>query len=377
MAEEDLANALNRLHNFTHPRIDPRTQTRLLRIAQPTRAPTPSYTLETHNLRDLLSARYRALSYTWGDASALTTVFVSGQPFAARANLGAFLAVAAARAETGLFFIDAVCINQLDEAERAAQVGAMARIFRCADEVVAWLGAPAESAAAGVRALAAAPRGAAPRGAAEWAGLRYLGCHPYWRRVWIVQEVVLARRVAVWCGVFVFPLSVLGGAGGDVSSGSRSYCTGLDEKGRPGAYRTAAARAPCPAEVVVTHRLRHGPQPVLDATAQGTRVGTMDEMMADLRRPHTTTTTYQDTTPDLLHLMIRKFGRQECSNPRDRLYGFLGMLAERSRRMVVPDYGRDVRYAFYQALRVGMAEIYAERDGSPMGRQYLSGVLLR
>ncbi|ETR98561.1 heterokaryon incompatibility, partial [Trichoderma reesei RUT C-30] len=86
---------------------------------------------------------YRALSYTWGAATSpehVRTIRVSDQDFVVRQNLFDFLCSAAARKEEGLFFIDAICINQLDLDERQAQVQSMALIYRRATAVISWLG---------------------------------------------------------------------------------------------------------------------------------------------------------------------------------------------------------------------------------------------
>ncbi|EHK18317.1 uncharacterized protein TRIVIDRAFT_131892, partial [Trichoderma virens Gv29-8] len=86
---------------------------------------------------------YRALSYTWGKATSaddLQTIRVNNQEYFVRQNLFDFLASAAARKEHGLFFVDAVCINQLDYDERQAQVQAMGLVYSRATSVISWLG---------------------------------------------------------------------------------------------------------------------------------------------------------------------------------------------------------------------------------------------
>jgi hypothetical protein len=94
--------------------------------------------------------------------------------------------------------------------------------------------------------------------------------------------------------------------------------------------------------------------------AQGTKIGTIEEMTMDLRKASEVIVTYQSQIPDLLHQLVRKFGKQECSDPRDRLYGLLGLLNERSRARVEVNYERDVSYAYYQALKFGLQELCGE-----------------
>jgi hypothetical protein len=96
--------------------------------------------------------------------------------------------------------------------------------------------------------------------------------------------------------------------------------------------------------------------------AQGTKIGTLEEMTIDLRKASEVIVTYQSQIPDLLYQLVRKFGKQECSDPRDRLYGLLGLLNERNRARVDVNYERDASYAYYQALKIGLQELYGERS---------------
>jgi hypothetical protein len=73
--------------------------------------------------------------------------------------------------------------------------------------------------------------------------------------------------------------------------------------------------------------------------------------------------TFQDLAPDLLHKTVRKFGSLDCSNSGDKLYGLIGILDERTRASVEPDYTRGVSHAYYQTLKIGYQELYRE-DGS-------------
>ncbi len=74
---------------------------------------------------------------------------------------------------------------------------------------------------------------------------------------------------------------------------------------------------------------------------------------------------YQSRIPDPLYLAVRKFGKLQCTDPRDRLYGLLGLLDDRTRARIKPDYTRDVDYAFRQALQIGLEELCGHRNGRP------------
>ncbi|KAH8889016.1 hypothetical protein GQ53DRAFT_870792 [Thozetella sp. PMI_491] len=359
---QDLDKSLNDKSGFRHIDLNPQTEVRLLRISHAEGDIRPRYALETAALADLTSTRYRALSYTWGLATTATDVYeitVNDQAFYVRRNLFGFLQTVTAKRVSGLFFIDAICINQLSAPEREAQVQAMASIFRNADEVIGWLGIPSQRGLEDIRALAQATRISSTKwGAAEWAGFRRLAYHRYWTRMWIVQEVLLAASMTIWCGFFVFPISLFG----NTLSSSADSTVGADKQGRPAASKSYAAKLQSPAHIIINHRTRqllHDAKQ--DPLAQGTHVGTMDEMLMLVRKPHTVVTLYQSRIPDRLHEILHKFGSLECSDKRDRLYGLLGLMQEHTRARIKPDYGRGIDYAYRQALKIGFEELISER----------------
>ncbi|SPO07046.1 uncharacterized protein DNG_09740 [Cephalotrichum gorgonifer] len=85
---------------------------------------------------------YNALSYRWVKSSALDVV-LDGKSFQITSSLGSCIEHLAAHADTRIW-IDAVCINQTDNAEKSHQVQAMSRIYRQAAKVLLWLGPSAD-----------------------------------------------------------------------------------------------------------------------------------------------------------------------------------------------------------------------------------------
>jgi hypothetical protein len=169
--------------------------------------------------------------------------------------------------------------------------------------------------------------------------------------------VLLASRMRVWCGAFTFPLALFD----DTTHTLPSPKTKVADNGRPATVVSALSRLRSPAATVVMHRLRHVLLPARDVLEQGTKVGTLEEMRRDLRSPYTVAKTFQSGTSNLLHQVMRKFGRLESSDPRDKLYGLLGILDESSGARVEPDYTEGVSYAYYQALKIGLWELYCDR----------------
>jgi hypothetical protein len=84
---------------------------------------------------------YEALSYEWGSPAKPHSVFVSGGfPLPVTANLHAALSQLRDRHLARTLWVDAICINQDDLAEREQQVRLMPGIYYKANRVLVWLG---------------------------------------------------------------------------------------------------------------------------------------------------------------------------------------------------------------------------------------------
>jgi len=83
---------------------------------------------------------YSALSYAWGEAQEQRFIQLNGKPFAVSPNLLQALEAIRNRDIELLVWVDAVCINQMEVAERNHQVTMMGDIYRNAKSVLAWIG---------------------------------------------------------------------------------------------------------------------------------------------------------------------------------------------------------------------------------------------
>lgn len=83
---------------------------------------------------------FEALSYVWGDPSRTVEIHCNGLPFQITDNLHAALLERRRRNITSLMWVDALCINQDDTEERTRQVRMMKEIYSKAQRVVIWLG---------------------------------------------------------------------------------------------------------------------------------------------------------------------------------------------------------------------------------------------
>jgi hypothetical protein len=112
-------------------------------------------------------------------------------------------------------WVDSLCINQKDDVERGSQVQRMGLIYTKADTVIMWLGEEENSSDMAMnflnefrQVLAEDSQGRAQisqmLGDAAydpaWVALRHLFERPYWSRLWILQEVLLARNPVIACG---------------------------------------------------------------------------------------------------------------------------------------------------------------------------------
>lgn len=84
--------------------------------------------------------KYKALSYVWGDASRTSPITVNGQVFQATTNLRDALQYIRRHDETVTLWVDAICINQHDNAEKVHQIAMMGNIYASSDDCVVWMG---------------------------------------------------------------------------------------------------------------------------------------------------------------------------------------------------------------------------------------------
>ncbi|KAI0891820.1 heterokaryon incompatibility protein-domain-containing protein [Annulohypoxylon nitens] len=157
---------------------------------------------------------FATLSYTWGDPNVTEDILVNDETVKVRKNLADAFRVFRQHnwfrpIHYGLW-VDALCINQEDEAERGAQVAKMRVIFANSWTTVAFLGNATKTSGTAIELLKTLAEtwvtsaeipptmlfdlqvdpGAFGHG--KWLALHDFLQRPYWSRLWIVQEVALA-----------------------------------------------------------------------------------------------------------------------------------------------------------------------------------------
>ncbi|KAK5089537.1 hypothetical protein LTR70_005927 [Exophiala xenobiotica] len=152
---------------------------------------------------------FHALSYEWGHESAMQTILVNGKPLQIRQNLWQFLR----RAESlewlrGLpLWVDAICIDQGTIGERNHQVRLMSRIYAHAQTVIAWVGFGDNSMRYLLRDLRRLYERKRPWDEYNTSirkkllrGVETFSSLPYWSRMWIIQELLLAKCITLMYG---------------------------------------------------------------------------------------------------------------------------------------------------------------------------------
>jgi hypothetical protein len=168
---------------------------------------------------------FEALSYTWGTDQSLDPVICDGKTISVTSNLLAALHQFRSRSRARTLWIDAICINQADNAEKAKQVVLMRRIYTSAHRVLIWLGPnsgnsweammliPKLLRAKEIQAAKNSTRIFMEMGAQEkkdlglpldmnsaYPALRALLKRTWFTRMWIIQEVAVSREAILVCG---------------------------------------------------------------------------------------------------------------------------------------------------------------------------------
>lgn len=274
---------------------------------------------------------YAAMSYCWGPVPEESYMTIDGRK--ARVRQSAATALRSVIREAGeLIWIDAICINQEDIPEKGRQVAIMKDIYMHANEVRIWLGNLEDDVA--YRAIEAARRihaqciqetnhlkdlslhlygkggggfkysdAALPElEGCGWESLRELYSLPWFTRLWVVQEVALARKATCYVGKYTVDADVV----------------------------TVAARW-------MVHRKYH------------------KHFGGEVEGIENASSMYRPTARPLSN-QLRRMHRQGCMDDRDRVYGLLGILSPRVAAAIVPDYTLPLVDVYTRTHRVSFEE---------------------
>ena len=314
---------------FKYSRL-PENHIRLLRIIS---IGNPSCCeLYTAPLNDDL--RFRAISYAWGSDKLTHRIKCNDMIMNVTesvADMFSSPAISALCVDMPIW-VDAACINQRDDDEKAQQVQMMGSLYSRAKEVIVWLGAASDDSDSATKQLHAwstnetfltaeslikltrntqdfFEAGLKPQHDPIYNALGALFCRSWFTRLWVFQEKVLAQRCRLFCGsaaitferlvlvadamtrlyLYTFPLE---------SPRTETYVTSMYTVFQMGSMRQASGN---------------------------------DEPVALAVR------VYEGDIPTLAELM--KFGDdKKVSNPHDRIYGLIGLATPEARERISIDY---------------------------------------
>lgn len=263
---------------------------------------------------------YEALSYTWGTSEKCCAINLNGShTLPITRNLSNALQRLKRRHEFRTLWVDAVCIDQKDVEEKTAQVALMSQVYRRASCVNVWLGEPMPDALSyqhngtdrteNVRGAESQKVNADKSssnpfelvGGVNHSIAQALASNPpgWHGRMWTVQEFVLAKQVI--------------------------FCWGTAQL----AYDEAARQSLEDAEQeMISAVVRRKPG---YASAE---FFWMLETSIDLVKQ-----AYWRDNGMSLYFALLLLEAQKATDPRDKVYAVLGLLAESDSMLIKPDYG--------------------------------------
>lgn len=276
---------------------------------------------------ELGTVPYHALSYTWGSPQPLYDVSIGNEFVSVRQNVHSFFnhCLDVGKWRETRIWIDSICINQDDLDEKSRQIQLMGQIFHRADQVLIWLDKASEIDTV-TRQYRQHDSMKQTDALEFWIWLvdkasneqvselskvctdciNDIFTHTYWSRLWIVQEIMLSTRTVVILGTFDVELSEM-------------------------LHDFFKAQGPF-------HTLFDS----LCTNAQTRALGFLD--LRKVQYP--------------LWQLMQTFCEQGCTEPRDRIYGLLGM-SSISEQFTI-DYRESLPALFLRSLKMFFTEEHCE-----------------
>jgi hypothetical protein len=305
----------------------PKHQIRLLKVEKtiPTVSPNSERivcTLGTFDLDTVPS--YLTLSYTWGTSNMQHVIHINEQRYSINPNLFEFLRTFAGdtvgKHIMPYLWIDQLCIDQSNALEKNHQVGLMAEIYRRCNFVITWLDRSAEAAVGDFKQCHSSK--------AAWEIMQ----NRYFTRLWVVQELVLGPTGLLYCAGIWIEWDML-----------KQAFTSIWSQTQPGEY--GIVDLPRPLQQI---------------------------FMKDYQ---TVSLSYE------IQDSIEIYGRQECYDPRDKVYGLLSFT--RNKEDIVVDYRKTLQEVYLDAayaalitfkVRTRGHQIILERSSNAWTRFYKSRI---
>lgn len=301
---------------------------RLIRLVSSTSGSSSNIECELFHTSLTQPPSYVAISYAWGDVDDTVWIRLNGFPFRITSSLHAALQALLKRPQNAVLWADAICINQRDRTEQSQQVKLMPKIYSGAQEVAIWLGTEYDDSEQALHLLKTITTvvGLSIADNAvietvirskEWrshfTALVNLFERDYWSRLWVVQEVLNAKGVEVYCGESQLPWSVFRNAcqmfRKNESALKTQFPAGLVPGSRPSFSYAHILSSEGPASLDFLRRVRNvGPESLFE----------------------------------VLHICRRKL----TADPRDKVFAVLGILPEDIRLKFPIDYNASIKEVY-------------------------------
>jgi hypothetical protein len=276
---------------------------------------------------------YFAISYTWGDNTKSHGIVIDEDWMATTASVYEIIFKQAPISGTRRLWIDFVCINQDDSQEKAKQVRLMREVYSSANKVIACLDNANDEIAditehylrkiyadreklfkqtrisrflRQQRLLLFKVRNP------QWAAVSSLLKHPYWTRVWVIQEIANAKRLHILYGDRELSLDAL----------------------RHLELSTYLSPDTDPMVDFPELPYQEGENPLLGLQRIGLMMAMRDGVRGDLLPPKT------------LKEVLPLSPRFNATDQRDRVFALQGMLTEDVDKELLPNYTIEVEELF-------------------------------
>jgi hypothetical protein len=280
--------------------------------------------LSTITLSESSKSSPEALSYAWGPVGERVDITVKGpqdRTLSITANLAEALRYLRYTTAPRLLWIDAICINQQDLEERSRQVRWMTKIYSSAQRVIIWVGTKSgesDLALDCISKIVARVRidphttqlysitaethwtdhnAPLPLSGEEQAAMSQFYSRSWFRRLWVWQEVHLAREAMLLCGFRYVPWEAV----------------------RLGVMYLGLRPHPETVEWLA-------PEAAFNLCGFGT------------------------SKNDPLSLLLHQTRDSDCSDPRDRIYALLSFLSRELQARIIPDYTKSVEEVYKDVM---------------------------
>lgn len=253
---------------------------------------------------------YTALSYCWGDSGDKPAITFNGvSDFAIPRSLESALRQLRQSDAQGFLWADAISINQdPDTPEKSHQVSLMHEIYSKAASTVVWLGEAADDSGLAMDTISRLHEHSvweieeATLSAAQFRAMAALNARQWWSRTWVVQELLLSPNPVLMCGKRSAPIEAF---------------VHLDDL-RRGYHRPTG------------ETIDNSAQPSRFLFKQHPFSQILHHYYSDKQRVQAGIVSVEEWV-----VVVNDF---HATDPRDKIYGLLGLGTEEDRLALPPDY---------------------------------------